>query len=143
MHCSRLTIASTVPLRKANRAAAGPQLSGSGGGLFASSSVAAARASIMADKGAVRNRKPATRISRILTPGSVMLKNSAELASMQPTPKVVAFVGPCRRNRNADRRANPNEPISANTAPVISNTHSATSSQGTRLKACRPGPALW
>ena len=100
------------------RAGSAPRGRGAGG-RRPGSSRSAAFTIRCADTGAVMNRNSVISSScRLGSPCSA--KASAEATSTQPTPSVVALLGPCRRLRMSLNLASPHEPTSAKPAPPTS-----------------------
>lgn len=87
-----------------------------------------------AETGAVMNKNRAMSNSCRLGLPCATLNHSAEAMRMQPTPKVVAFVGPCRRFRKLPSLARPQEPTKANPVPNTTKVASRASSQTGKLE---------
>ena len=58
---------------------------------------------------------------------------SADANKAQPTPSVLALLGPCRRLKKSSSRASPQAPTSAKKAPSTSNTLASRSAHSGRL----------
>src|SRR5690606_22809444 len=100
-----------------------------GAGRIDGSSFIADLISSCAETGAVRNRNSVIRNSCTLGLPPSTVNQIDETISTQPTPSVVAFVGPCSRFRKSDSFASPQEPTSAKNAPASSSAASSASSQ--------------